>query len=163
MIYSGWATMYEICSSQWKSDLLGRSKAMPHIKTYFRVSPDHKKVAWFLCTRLVVEIYDFIDWKRFTLLWRLDFYPRPVLAFGYCRCMHVCMCVCVPVSVNHELVRAIIHQPFKLGSPNLDQRCKRPWLRSLFFCGAIDLDFQGQIELKSKNLPHFEHVSLSSW
>ena len=22
------------------------------------------------------------------------FYPRPVLAFGYCRCLRVCMCVC---------------------------------------------------------------------
>ena len=74
----------------------------------------------------------------------------------------VCVYVCVHVSVNHELVRTIIHQPFKLGSPNLDQRCKRPWLRSLLFCGAIDLDFQGQIELKSKKLPHFEHVSLSA-
>ena len=38
----------------------------------------------------------------------------------------VCMCVCVRVSVNHVLVRAIIHQPFKLGSPNLNQRCTRP-------------------------------------
>ena len=55
------------------------------------------------------------------------FYPRPVLAFGYCRCLRVYVCVCVCVSVNHELVQAIIHQPFKLGSPNLDQRCKRPW------------------------------------
>ena len=42
-----------------------------------------------------------------------------------------CVCVCVCVSVNHELVRATIHQPFKLGSPNLVQRSKTPWLRSL--------------------------------
>ena len=80
------------------------------------------------------------------------FYPRPVLAFGYCRCLRVC------VSVNHEFVRAITHQPFKLGSPNLDQRCKRPWLRALLFCGMIDSDLQGQIELQSQNLPHFELV-----
>ena len=76
------------------------------------------------------------------------FYPRPVLAFGYCRCLRAC--VCVYVSDNHELVRAIIHQPFKLGSPNLDQRCKRHWLRALLFCGLI--------ELQSQNLPHFELV-----
>ena len=56
----------------------------------------------------------------------------------------MCVCVCVCVSVNHELVRAIIHQPFKLGLPNLDQRCKRPWLRNLLFSGTIDLDLQGQ-------------------
>ena len=56
-----------------------------------------------------------------------------------------CVCLCVCVSVNHELVRVIIHQPFKLGSPNLVQRSKTPWLRSLLFFGAIDLDLQGQI------------------
>ena len=69
-----------------------------------------------------------------------------------------CVCVCVCLSVNHQLVRAITNQLFKLESPNLDQRCKRPWLRSLLFLGAIDLELQGQIELKSQNLPHVELV-----
>ena len=69
--------------------------------------------------------------------------------------------VCVCVSVNHELVPAIIHQPFKLESPNLDQGCKRPWLRALLFSGAIDPDLQDQIKPYSKNLPHVEHVRLS--
>ena len=80
------------------------------------------------------------------------------MAFGYCRCLRVCVCVCVCLSVNHQLVRAVTHQPFKLESPNLDQRCKRPWLRSLLFFGMIDFELQGQIELKSQNLPHFELV-----
>ena len=40
------------------------------------------------------------------------------------------VCLCVGPCVNHELVHAITHHPFQLGSPNLDQRCKRPWLRS---------------------------------
>ena len=77
----------------------------------------------------------------------VHFYPSPVLAFGYCHRLRLCVCPCVCVSlcVNHLLVRAITWEPFKLGSPNLDQRCKRPWLRSLLFCGAIDLDLQGQI------------------
>ena len=83
----------------------------------------------------------------------LDFYPRPVLAFGYCRCLRLS----VSPSVT-KFVRTITHYPFKLGSPNLDHRCKRPWLRSLLFCGTIDRDLQGQIELKSQNLPHFELV-----
>ena len=73
-----------------------------------------------------------------------------------------CVCVCVCLSVNHQLVRAITHQPFKLESPNLDQRWKRPWLRSLLFCETIDLELQGQIELKSQNLPHFELVRAKS-
>ena len=48
-------------------------------------------------------------------------YPRPVSAYGYWRCL-ICVCVCVSVHlyVNLELVRAIIHHPFELGSPNLD-------------------------------------------
>ena len=50
------------------------------------------------------------------------------------------VCVFVRPCINHELVRPITHHPFKLGSPNLDHRCKRPWLRSLLFWGVIDLD-----------------------
>ena len=56
----------------------------------------------------------------------------------------VCLCVRVCVCINHLLDRAITRDQFELGSRNLDQRCKRPWLRSLWFCGAIDLDLQGQ-------------------
>ena len=73
------------------------------------------------------------------------FYPRPVLAFGYCRCLRLSVCVSVRPCVNHELVRAITHDPYQLGSPNLDRKCKRPWLRSLLFLGVIDPDLQGQI------------------
>ena len=41
---------------------------------------------------------------------------------------------------HFELVHAITHHPFKLGPPNLDQRCKVPWLRSRLFWGSIELD-----------------------
>ena len=83
-----------------------------------------------------------------------QFWPSAIVV----ACMCVCMCVCVRVSVNHEFFRTLTHQPFKLGSSNLDQRCKRSWLRALLFCGMIDCDLQGQIELQSQNLPHFELV-----
>ena len=77
-----------------------------------------------------------------------------------CVCVRVCVCVCLSVcfrvSVHHKFVLAITQQPFQLGSPNLDQRWKRPRLRSPSPCRAIDHDFQGQSELKSQNLPHFE-------
>ena len=49
---------------------------------------------------------------------------------------------------HFELVRTITHYPFQLGSPNLDQRRKIAWLRSLSFWIAIDLDLQGQIRFK---------------
>uniref|UniRef100_A0A8C1W7Z8 Tyrosyl-DNA phosphodiesterase 1 n=1 Tax=Cyprinus carpio TaxID=7962 RepID=A0A8C1W7Z8_CYPCA len=34
----------------WHADVTGRSNAMPHIKTYMRVSPDYTQLAWFLVT-----------------------------------------------------------------------------------------------------------------
>ncbi|XP_072546363.1 tyrosyl-DNA phosphodiesterase 1 [Salminus brasiliensis] len=35
---------------RWKAETSGRSNAMPHIKTYMRVSPDFSQLAWFLVT-----------------------------------------------------------------------------------------------------------------
>ena len=72
-----------------------------------------------------------------------QFWPLNIVVAWVWVC--VCLCLSVCVCVNHELVRMIIHDSFKLGSPTLDQRCKPPWLWSLLFCGAIDLDPQGQI------------------
>ena len=89
---------------------------------------------------------------------KLGYYPRPVLAFGYCHRLRLWVCVSVCVCINHELVPTITYPPFKLGSPNLDQRCKTPWFRTLLFLGMIDLDLQGQIKLESQILPHFELV-----
>ena len=84
-------------------------------------------------------------------------YLRPVLAFGYCSCLSLSVRPSAHPSVT-KFVRAITHQLLKLGSPNFDQRCKRPWLRSLSFCGTIDCGLQGQIELQSQNLPRIELV-----
>ena len=77
------------------------------------------------------------------------------MALRYCHCLRVCVyvCVCVHLSINHELVRRIIHQPFKLGSPNLEQRCKRPWLRALLFVGRLIMIFKGKLNSKSKFTP----------
>ena len=64
-----------------------------------------------------------------------------------------------------KFVRTIIHHPFKLGSPNLDHRCNRPWLRSLLFLGLIELDmsnltyFQNPVYLMMKT----ESVSHPKW
>ena len=52
---------------------------------------------------------------------------------------------CICPSVHHQFVCAITNNLFKLGTLNLDHRCKRPWLRSLLFWGVIDLDLQDQV------------------
>ncbi|XP_072478922.1 tyrosyl-DNA phosphodiesterase 1 isoform X3 [Notamacropus eugenii] len=36
---------------KWSAETSGRTSAMPHIKTYMRLSPDFAKMAWFLITR----------------------------------------------------------------------------------------------------------------
>ena len=85
------------------------------------------------------------------------FYPRPVLAFEYCRCLRLSVCVSVCVCINHLLVRAITHHPFKLGSPNFDHRCKRSWLRSLFWGGDWPLPSRPNVTSKSKFTPFWAH------
>ena len=105
------------------------------------------------CTYDKLNVLKSVTLMRCNTFPMAHFYPRPVLAFRYCRCLRLS----VSPSVT-KFVRAITHYPFKLGSPNLDQRYKRPLLRSLMFCGTIDRDLQGQIELKSQNLPLFELV-----
>ena len=82
-----------------------------------------------------------LNWPQPCLSVCHTFLPEACMAIGYCRCLRLSVRLCV----NHLLVRAITWDPFKLGLPNLDQRCKRPCLRSLKFWGAIDLDLQGQI------------------
>ena len=98
-----------------------------------------------------------VAWRHQAITWtNVDLLPEA--SFGL-RVLSLPASVRLSVSPSvTEFVRAITHQPFKLGSPNLDQRCKRPWLRSLLFCGTIARDLQGQIELQSQNFPHFELV-----
>ena len=45
----------------------------------------------------------------------IKFYPRPVLAFRYCRCLRLCVSVCLSVSVciNHKFVRVITRSPIQ--------------------------------------------------
>ena len=73
------------------------------------------------------------------------YYPTPALSFGYSRRLRLCVCASVCLCVNYLFVRAIIQGPIKLGSPNLDQKCKTPSLRSLFVLW-IDYYLQGLIQ-----------------
>ena len=72
-----------------------------------------------------------------------------VLASGCCPRLHLFVCACVHPCVN-DLIHVITHRLFKLGSLNLDQRCKPPWLRFILFCRAIDIDLKVKLNLKFK-------------
>ena len=87
----------------------------------------------------------------------LCFNPRPVLAFGYCCCMHLSVCVSVCVRQppacprdNSSPVRARITK-----SLNLDHRCRGPFLRSLLFCfgGWLTMTFKAKLNFKVKMYP----------
>ena len=77
--------------------------------------------------------------KRYMFFTRGQFWPPGIVVACVCVCVSVCLSVCL--CVNHLLVRAITRDLFKLG-PNLDQRCKRPWLKSLLFWGQLTLTFK---------------------
>ena len=81
-----------------------------------------------------------VHWSLIT-----HFYPRTV-----------CWRLCVYTSVT------ITCPTFKLESPNVDQKCKTPWLRSLHYClrGWITLTFNVKCNLEVKIDPIF---GLSKW
>ena len=56
----------------------------------------------------------------------------------------------VRVGDNHRLVGAITRHSFKLQSPNLIQKCKTPWLRSLLFWCWLTLNFKVKFNFKLK-------------
>ena len=60
------------------------------------------------------------------------------------------VCPSVRPSVT-KFVCAITHHMFKLGSPSLDHRCKRPWLRSLLFW--LTLPLKTKLNFKVKFTP----------
>ena len=84
-------------------------------------------------------------------------YGRPLFVFTFSLlplgtvvtrvCVFVCLCV------NHEFFCAIICDPFKLQSPNLDQKCKSHWLITLLFWHWTTLTFKFKFNLISKFIP----------
>ena len=87
-----------------------------------------------------------------------DFYPRSVLACGYC--YHISLRVCACRSTPRLPVRSLLFILSFVQARNtkLGQRTQRPWLRSLLISSLIDLDPQVQIWLWNQTLPHFEFV-----
>ena len=92
---------------------------------------------------LVVYCVDIIRLNPFTIE-NCGFWPSGIVV--------ACVCPAVRPSVT-KFVRAITHYPFKLGSANLDHRCKTPWLRSLLFWGWLTLAFKVKFNFKVKIYP----------
>ena len=115
---------------------------------YLRYTTIHNAISFMCLTspeqnglQLQTTFWDAFSGQKMFLFWFRFYHPRPVLAFGCC-CLHLCVCqsVCQSLACPRDN-----SGPVQVGSQNLDQRCKKTWLRSLLFCGAIDLDLQGQI------------------
>ena len=85
-----------------------------------------------------------VDICRLVIFTRGQFWPSRIAI----ACVYVSNCVFVCVCINHFLVRTITHQPFKLESPNLEQRCKTPWLRSLLFLRWSTLNLKVKFNFK---------------
>ena len=81
------------------------------------------------------------------------------LPFG---CVSVCVCVRACVCINHLLVRAITRVSFKLGSPNVNQRCKTPWLKSLFEQLNLTFKIKFNFDQRSKFTPFWACPHLNS-
>ena len=86
--------------SQWETALLCNDVSYwlgASLESALHVEARTKYHGWYLPDESHFQMY-FPEWKlrhfdsNFT-----DFYPRPVLAFGYCRCLRVCVCVRVSV------------------------------------------------------------------
>ena len=66
----------------------------------------------------------------------VPFYPRPFWPTGIViACVCVCVCVCLSVC-QLLLVRTITRRPFKLGSPNLNQKMQNILLKVPIVFGA---------------------------
>ena len=103
-------------------------------------------------------IHTILNWKCMQVLIPLslktyiinfEFYPKPVWALEYCRCLHLSVCLCVWVHEHQPWDSScyITHHPFKLGSPNLAQWCKTSWLRSLCLFFVVFLCVGGWVEV----------------
>ena len=107
---------------------------------FFWLGIQNESIVWIIMRQRGVS-----SERRHSICCSVDsFYPRPVLASGYCRCL--CLCVCI----NHLLVRTLTHHLFKLGSQNLVQRSKTPWLRPYCFGGQLTLTFKVKFNFKLK-------------
>ena len=65
----------------------------------------------------------------------------------YCQWIPLCVRLCV----SQELIRGITHDPFKLGSPNLDKKVQNTLIKVPIIFGVVYL--HGQISLQIKFYP----------
>ena len=87
----------------------------------------------------------------------IRFFLRPVLAFGYFRCMRLSVCVSVyscALCVNPHLFRAITWEPLEQRSPNLEQRCKTPLLSEVCVRLALTSKTKSTFNVKSPFCPN---------
>ena len=126
------------CLSTWKY--------WQHSISAWNYNWDHHKYHYIKCNQNFHYQQYYHHNHHFIITSEASFWPSVIVI--------ACICMCC-VLVNLELVCVVTHHLFNLGSPNLVQRGKRFWLRSLLYCWAIELDLHGQIEHKIKKFTPF--------
>ena len=90
----------------------------------------------------------------------MRYYQRPAFVVA-------CVCLCVCPSVI-KVLHAITHHPFKIRSPNLEQRCKTPSLRFLYSWRDRPWSPKSNLPLKPKytpfwDCPHHNSSPIEAW
>ena len=91
------------------------------------------------------------DSHAMSLLW--FYYMRLGWAFGYCRCVRLCVCSVRP-SVN-PCLSAGNSPPVQAKNAKLRREVSKTSAKIFIVLWLFDLDRQDQIEIKSHNLPHW--------
>ena len=136
------------CVFHMTSQHCSRAKILTELVVICGVDSDEWASFWEVVNFYLFRVFGMDDGSHQSVSLLLDLLPEA--SFGHRvlsspASVYPSVCPCVCVCINHLLVRTITHQPFHLGSSNLHQRCKTPWLRFLYIWGLIDLDLQGQI------------------
>ncbi|KAM9294161.1 tyrosyl-DNA phosphodiesterase 1 [Gastrophryne carolinensis] len=123
---------------RWKAETSGRSKAMPHIKTYMRLSPDYQELAWFLVTSANLSKAAWGSLEKSGSQLFIRSYELGVLflppAFD---CHHGTFPVKVNIYVDNKDARGAFPVPYDLPPEHYSEK-DRPWVWNIPYVNAPD-------------------------
>ncbi|XP_077319877.1 tyrosyl-DNA phosphodiesterase 1 isoform X2 [Lithobates pipiens] len=123
---------------KWKAETSGRSRAIPHIKTYMRLSPDYRELAWFLVTSANLSKAAWGSLEKSGAQLFIRSYELGVLflpsAFGF---DNGTFQVKVNVYANNEDSKGTFPVPYDLPPERYTGK-ERPWVWNIPYVNAPD-------------------------